>query len=206
MRFGGEFVKLPDHRRPHLFLRPAVSALARGASSAQERHGRPWSLELNAAQPSQKGCRLTFVVANNLGKDLSKAAFEIALFNELGVVDTLTVLDFKELPSGKTKVVALRPAGYDCAKVSRVLVNRATECVGDGVDPAACMRQLAPSTKATSPSDFDLGAWLSVVCRCCAYAAMRNLVEQSPEADRHESIIIPRPCRRPTATDCIQIC
>lgn len=39
------------------------------------------TLELNAAQPSDKGCRLTFLVSNNLGADLTKAAFEIALFN-----------------------------------------------------------------------------------------------------------------------------
>ena len=62
------------------------------------------SLELNAAQSSDKGCRLTFVVNNGLGADLSKAAFEIALFNEAGAVNRLSVLDFKDLPAGKTKV------------------------------------------------------------------------------------------------------
>jgi uncharacterized protein (DUF2141 family) len=123
-------------------------ALATQNSAAQDAAKPDLALELNAAQPSQKGCRLTFVVANNLGKDLNKAAFEIALFNELGVVDTLTVLDFNELPSGKTKVSRFDLPGYDCAKVSRVLVNRATECAGDGIEPTACMRQLAPSTKA----------------------------------------------------------
>jgi hypothetical protein len=126
----------------------AAMAIATQNSAAQEAAKPELALELNAAQPSQKGCRLTFVVANNLGKDLSKAAFEIALFNELGVVDTLTVLDFNELPSGKTKVSRFDLPGYDCAKVSRVLVNRATECAGDGVEPTACMRQLAPGTKA----------------------------------------------------------
>ncbi|TKB82406.1 MAG: hypothetical protein E5W81_11765, partial [Mesorhizobium sp.] len=87
-------------------------------------------LELNGAQPSDKGCRLTFVVTNNLGAGLSKAAFEIALFNEAGVVDRLTVLDFKELPAGKTKVTRFDLAGTDCGKVSRVLINSATECAG----------------------------------------------------------------------------
>ena len=94
-------------------------------------------LELNGAQPSDKGCRLTFVVTNNLGAELSKAAFEIALFNEAGVVDRLTVLDFNELPAGKTKVARFDLAGTDCAKVSRVLVNHATECTGSGIDPTS---------------------------------------------------------------------
>lgn len=104
-------------------------------------------LELNGAQPSDKGCRLTFVVTNNLGAELSKAAFEIALFNEAGVVDRLTVLDFNELPAGKTKVARFDLSGTDCAKVSRVLVNHATECTGSGIDPQACIRQLKPETK-----------------------------------------------------------
>lgn len=97
------------------------------------------SLELNAAQPSEKGCRLTFIVSNALGVDLSRAAFEIALFNEAGVVDRLTVLDFKDLPAGKTKVTRFDLAGADCGKLSRVLINSATECTGTGVEPAACM-------------------------------------------------------------------
>ena len=104
-------------------------------------------LELNGAQPSDKGCRLTFVVTNNLGAELGKAAFEIALFNEAGVVDRLTVLDFNELPAGKTKVARFDLAGTDCAKISRVLVNHATECTGSDIDPKACIRQLKPETK-----------------------------------------------------------
>ena len=106
------------------------------------------SLELNAAQPSDKGCRLTFVVSNALGADLSKAAFEIALFDEAGVVDRLTVLDFKDLPAGKTKVTRFDLAGADCGKLSRVLINSATEC--GGVEPAACMRALKTSTRTST--------------------------------------------------------
>jgi hypothetical protein len=104
-------------------------------------------LELNSAQPSDKGCRLTFVVNNALGADLSKAAFEIALFNEAGVVDRLTVLDFKDLSAGKTKVTRFDLAGADCGKLSRVLINSTTECAGNGVEPATCMRGLNTSTK-----------------------------------------------------------
>jgi hypothetical protein len=105
------------------------------------------SLDLNVAQPSEKGCRLTFVINNALGADLSKAAFEIALFNEAGVVDRLTVLDFKDLPAGKTKVTRFDLAGADCGKLSRVLINSATECAGTGVEPTACMRALKTSTR-----------------------------------------------------------
>jgi len=115
--------------------------------SAQEAAGPALLLELNATQPSDKGCRLTFVVTNNLGAELTKAAFEIALFNDAGVVDRLTVLDFNELPAGKTKVARFDLAGADCGKISRVLVNHATECLGTGIDPKACLSQLKPTTK-----------------------------------------------------------
>ena len=123
-------------------------SLAMVPARAQEPAPAPaLTLELNGAQPSEKGCRLTFVVNNNLGADLSKAAFEIALFNEAGVVDRLTVLDFKDLLVGKTKVTRFDLAGTDCAKVSRVLINSATECAGTGFEPNACMRKLKTDTR-----------------------------------------------------------
>ncbi len=133
-------------------LRLLTSTLAMSLAVVPAWAGQPapapaLTLELNGAQPSDKGCRLTFVVNNNLGADLSKAAFEIALFNEAGVVDRLTVLDFKDLPAGKTKVTRFDLAGSDCAKVSRVLINSATECAGTGIEPNACMRELRTDTR-----------------------------------------------------------
>ena len=132
-------------------LRLLTSTLAMSLGSApawaQSAPAQQLSLELNAAQPSDKGCRLTFVVNNGLGADLSKAAFEIALFNAAGVVDRLSVLDFKDLPAGKTKVTRFDLAGTDCTKLSRVLINSATECAGTGVEPGACMRGLKTQTK-----------------------------------------------------------
>lgn len=57
------------------------------------------------------------------------------------------MLDFKDLPAGKTKVTRFDLAGADCAKVSRVLINSATECAGTGIEPDACMRRLKTETK-----------------------------------------------------------
>jgi hypothetical protein len=132
-----------------LLLSAAVANALTGNAVAQE--AKPASartLELNGAQPSDKGCRFTFVVTNDLGASLTKAAFEIALFNDAGVVDRLTVLDFKDLPAGKTKVARFDLSALDCSKVSRVLVNSATECVGDGIAPTACLGQLKTAAKA----------------------------------------------------------
>lgn len=141
-------------------LRPLLAALAVGAlpvlavsvaladdagKGADEAAG--LSLELNALQPSDKGCRLTFVIANHLSGDIAKAAFEIALFDGTGVVDRLAVLDFRELPRGKTKVSRFDLPGADCGKISRVLVNGATECGGSGIEPSDCLTKLRTSTR-----------------------------------------------------------
>jgi hypothetical protein len=126
----------------------AFPVVAAGWAQAEDQPGKPvLVLELNAAQRSEKGCRLTFVVTNNLGGELSRAAFEMAMFNEVGVVDRLTVLDFRELPEGKTKVARFDLGGADCRKITRLLINTATECAGAGIDPAACLRDLKTETK-----------------------------------------------------------
>lgn len=132
-----------------LALLCGLAGLAGAAGAlAAEAPAQGIALELNAVQPSDKGCRLTFVVENRLGRGLTKAAFEIALFNEGGIVDRLTVLDFNELPAGKTKVSRFDLAGTDCGRISRVLVNGAPDCTGPDIAPGACMRGLQASTKA----------------------------------------------------------
>lgn len=127
----------------------AVAAFMLATTAAMAQDTKPsLALELNSVQPSDKGCRLTFVVVNKLGSELTRAAFEFALFNEQGVVDRLTVLDFKELPAGKTKVTRFELPGTQCTSVTRVLINGATECEGQGIEPTACMRQLTTTSKA----------------------------------------------------------
>jgi hypothetical protein len=127
----------------------APAALAEDAGkSAETAQPAVLSLELNALQPSDKGCRLTFVIANHLSGDITKAAFEIALFDRTGVVDRLTVLDFRELPRGKTKVSRFDLPGADCGKIGRILVNSATACSGSGIEPADCLAKLQTATRA----------------------------------------------------------
>jgi hypothetical protein len=118
-----------------------------GPALAQAAPDPALSLQLNAAEPSDKGCRLTFVVTNKLGGDLTRAAFELALFNKDGVVDRLTVLDFRDMPQGKTKVSRFDLSGADCDNISRVLINQVTECQGNGIEASSCMLNLRPETK-----------------------------------------------------------
>jgi hypothetical protein len=131
---------------------PVLAASAALADDAAKRAGveaptTGLSLELNALQPSDKGCRLTFVIANHLSGDISKAAFEIALFDRTGMVDRLTVLDFRELPRGKTKVSRFDLPGADCGKIGRILVNSATTCGGSGIEASDCLAKLQTATR-----------------------------------------------------------
>jgi hypothetical protein len=121
-------------------------ALLAAPAVAQENAGK-LGLELNALQPSDKGCRVTFLATNDLGVALTKSAFEIALFGASGAIERLVALDFKAMPSGKTKVMQFDLDALDCTGVSRVLVNDVSACEGDGLDPATCLSRLSTSTK-----------------------------------------------------------
>jgi hypothetical protein len=105
------------------------------------------TVELNALQPTDKGCRVTFLATNGLGAPLDRAALEVALFGEDGGIDRLVTLDFKALPAGKTKVLQFDLAETRCDGISRVLVNDVAACAGQGVDKAACAASLTTANK-----------------------------------------------------------
>ncbi|RFC69509.1 MULTISPECIES: hypothetical protein [Mesorhizobium] len=133
-------------------LHLAAAAVAH-AQTGTAQQGGALSLELNAAQPSEKGCRLTFVVNNGLSTPLKAASFELVLFNKEGVVDRITALAFKDMPAGKTKVSRFDLSDVDCTNLGRVLINAVTGCEGEGIAPETCSRQL----KATSKAGVEFG-------------------------------------------------
>ncbi|MEX0957039.1 MAG: hypothetical protein WDZ83_17730 [Rhizobiaceae bacterium] len=104
------------------------------------------AMDLNGLTQTDAGCRFTFVIENMLPGDLNKAIFEFVLFGADGLVERLLTLDFKELPKGKTRVRQFDLADLQCTALARILVNDASECSGEGTDPAACMRDLKTST------------------------------------------------------------
>jgi hypothetical protein len=125
----------------------ALVAFAGVATAAAQQATPSLALEFNALEPSDNGCRLTFVVNNGFPNALNRAAFEIAMFNTDGLVDRLTVLEFRELPAGKTKVTRFNLAGADCNKIGRILVNEVTDCTGEGVDKGACRAALKTNSR-----------------------------------------------------------
>lgn len=120
----------------------ATAALAQDAGTSGN-----LSIEINDLAPSEKGCKLTFVAANELSQALSKVSFEFVLFDEKGLVERMAVLDFRDLPAGKTKVRQFDLPGTKCEAVKSLLINDAPVCAGDGVAKDACMKALKTGSK-----------------------------------------------------------
>ena len=105
------------------------------------------ALELNALTPSETGCRVTFLATNTLGTELTRSAFEIALFGAGGGIERLVSLDFKAMPEGKTRVLQFDIGELGCDKVSRVLINDVVACEGTGLDPKVCLAGLSTASR-----------------------------------------------------------
>lgn len=125
----------------------AALAMAAGSAATAQEAAPSLTLELNALQPSERGCRFVFVATNELGGELSNVAYELVLFDKAGQVSRITVASFKDLPRGKTKVRQFDFPEVDCSDLSRVLINDATECAGPGIEPDACIRHLRTETR-----------------------------------------------------------
>jgi hypothetical protein len=139
-------------------LRPFAATLALLLCSpalAQAPASAPASLvlELNALQPAEAGCRVTFLATNRLGGQLDRAAVELALFDTAGTIDRIVTLDFKDLSADKTKVLQFELAGLQCDGLGRLLVNDITACEGAISPPTICLDALETSTRL----DVDFG-------------------------------------------------
>jgi len=105
------------------------------------------ALELNALQPAEAGCRVTFLATNNLPVQLDRAAVEIAFFLQDGGIDRIVTLDFKALSPGKTKVLQFELAGLACPDLGWLLINDITACEGAGIAPTACLGNLVTTSR-----------------------------------------------------------
>ena len=133
-------------RSKHCFATGMILLVGGIAPVAAQDGDAALKIELNGLEQVDKACRMTFVVENALAVTITKAVFEVALFDAKGLVERLMVLDFRDLPKGRTRVRQFDAADTSCGAVSRILVNDATECAGEGLDPGACIAALTTST------------------------------------------------------------
>lgn len=125
-----------------LGLIPAGAALAQDAAPAPV-----LSVELNTAETVDTACRLTFLVQNDLGADLGQLALETVILTPDGIVERLTLFDFRDLPAGRPRVRQFDLGGIACDGIGAVLINGTSACAGEGVDPAACGAGLALASR-----------------------------------------------------------
>ncbi|WP_227268778.1 hypothetical protein [Roseobacter weihaiensis] len=105
------------------------------------------SIELNAADPHENGCTLTFLITNGFAQAMDRVIYETVLFDRSGQVDRLTLFDFGALPSERPRVRQFAVPDLTCDELGRVLFNGASTCEGDGLPPSACDAGFTPSSR-----------------------------------------------------------
>ena len=125
-----------------------ASALTLPAAIAQDAAPAPsLALELNALQPAEAGCRVTFLATNTLGSAIDRAGVEMAFFTADGGIDRIVTLDFTGLTDGKTKVLQFQLKDLACDDIGRLLINDVTACEGEGLEPGACLDGLVTTAR-----------------------------------------------------------
>ena len=130
----------------------AVAALAALAAPAQAQTG-TLSLDLNATEAAENGCRATFVGQNGLDAAIDRLSFEVVLFDGDGLVTRMLALDFGEMATGRTKVLQFTLPGEGCEDIGRVLINDVAACEGPE-DASLCLDAL--TTESRSGITFGL--------------------------------------------------
>lgn len=137
-----------------LVVANAASAHAAPEGSAGEAPANKGTInvELNRLEQNGEACRLTFVTHNGFSTDLKNSGFEMVIFDGKGLVKLMTVFDFGALPAGKTVVRRFDLPDTGCESVSRILVNGAARCSGEGIEAADCGAAL--KTKNLTDAEF----------------------------------------------------
>ncbi|NVO54204.1 hypothetical protein HW561_00160 [Rhodobacteraceae bacterium B1Z28] len=104
-------------------------------------------LELNTVQDVDGACRLTFVARNQTGTAIDKAVFETVIFDATGTVVSLSLFNFRELPTDRPRVRQFILPGMSCDTVGQALINGASSCVVNGSESEICREALSLSSR-----------------------------------------------------------
>ena len=99
-------------------------------------------VELNAIEPAETSCRISLMVENGLGADITALGVEAVLFDRSGKVLRLVTLDLQDAPKARPRLRQFDLPGLDCAGIGRVLVNAVAPCTGEGLPAPACQGAL----------------------------------------------------------------
>jgi len=128
--------------KPHIVATVQACVLALGPAVAQDAQGANVSIELNALDAVDNGCRMSFLVQNGHATAIDQAVYDAVLFDTQGRVDRMTLFDFGALPSARPRVRQFLVPDLACDALGRVLINGADRCAGEGVPQTACTTDL----------------------------------------------------------------
>lgn len=105
------------------------------------------SLELNTMDDLDDVCRLTFIATNNTGTAIEAASFETVVFDTDGVVKSLSLFEFRDLPVDRLRVRRFALPELPCSTIGKVLINGANTCVVNGSESDICMQALSLNSR-----------------------------------------------------------
>lgn len=145
-----EFRKTAAFTRAGFFVLALIGAFAAPATAAAEDASQKATIDiqLNAAQPSGEGCRVSFVLRNRLQQRIEDLTFEVVLFDASGSVAEFLLLKAGSLPTGKIRVRQFDLKDHKCEGLSQVLLNDVKVCTGEGLTASGCLDLLRPSSAA----------------------------------------------------------
>ncbi|MCT4557126.1 MAG: hypothetical protein N4A61_03595 [Pelagimonas sp.] len=130
----------------------SAALLAPVAASAETPLSQQLSIELNATQPADTGCKLSFLVVNGHDKEVAKAVYEAVLFDSQGQVNRLMLFDFGALPTKRPRVRQFVVPSASCAGLGQILINGVHQCDGTDLPENACTQDL----KLNSRTDIEV--------------------------------------------------
>nr|WP_261395655.1 hypothetical protein [Salipiger bermudensis] len=110
------------------------------------------TLELNAQEQVETGCKLSFLARNGHPTAIDKVVYETVLFDTTGQVERLTLFDFGTLPAGKPRLRQFVVPGLQCDGLGQILINGASTCEAGELGASACIEGLG----LTSRTDVEM--------------------------------------------------
>ncbi|MGD9867223.1 MAG: hypothetical protein AB7U38_04390 [Hyphomicrobiales bacterium] len=109
------------------------------------------SVELNRVTPGDGACRVSLVFTNHLDVPVESLAMETVLFDKQGSVERFVVLKSRPLTPGKIRVQQFDMRGLQCDGIGKFLLNDVTECKAGDLTAAACLEQIAVTSRTDIP-------------------------------------------------------
>lgn len=110
------------------------------------------TLELNAQEQVEAGCKLSFLARNGHATAIDKVVYETVLFDTTGQVERLTLFDFGTLPAGKPRLRQFVVPGLQCDGLGQILINGASTCEAGELGASTCIEGLG----LTSRTDVEM--------------------------------------------------